>query len=72
MTSHVERDPPSAENCLGALKSVHFSCDEPDCDVVAYDKDIPVVGGLIGLGWDCRGGRHLCPKHKVSDTKEKK
>lgn len=24
--------------------------------------------GLVGLGWYCKGGKHLCPEHNVEDV----
>lgn len=64
MTSHVDREPSESPATLGKLRSVSFSCDHPGCTVVAHDTEIPMVGGLIGLGWECRGGKHFCPDHK--------
>lgn len=71
MTCHVEREPTESPAVIGKLISVHFSCDHPDgCTVIAKDTEIPVIGGLIGLGWECHGGKHYCPDHKT--TKETK
>lgn len=65
MTCHVEREEGSSAAHIGALKSMRFSCDYAGgCETVALDKDIPVIGGLGKLGWECKGGKHYCPDHR--------
>lgn len=40
---------------------VRIRCDT--CDNPAPSTTAPFLNhGLIGLGWDCKGGRHVCPK----------
>jgi len=39
-------------------------CDGPECETVAPDaKTIAQGGGLINMGWWCKGGKHMCPTH---------
>lgn len=35
-------------------------CGEP----APPSADLIVNRGLNGLGWDCKGGKHVCPAHK--------
>jgi hypothetical protein len=42
----------------------HFEaigCDAKHCEARSPEGLIP--GGLIGLGWYCSGGKHLCSVH---------
>lgn len=60
MTSKVER-----EN--GELKRITFSCDHVDgCDVRPDDTEITAAGGLTKMGWECFGGKHYCPAHRLT------
>ena len=67
MTCHVIRYGEEGPGLPGALKGMYFKCDEPGCDESPSDDDIIAHGGMRNMGWDCRGGRHYCPKHSVKD-----
>ena len=46
----------------GQFKAI--KCDVADCEATNPPIPTPSLNeGLIGLGWHCRGGKHLCPKH---------
>lgn len=38
---------------------VRIRCDRCDCPAPPSDNLI-INHGLIGLGWDCKGGKHVC------------
>lgn len=67
MTCHVEREAGSSAQHIGAIKAMWFSCDYEGCTMVAEDKDIP-IGGLGLLNWECAGGRHFCPEHRLTPS----
>jgi hypothetical protein len=48
----------------GALKSMTFHCDHEGCEASPTDTEIIAANGLNAMGWDCRGGKHYCPKHR--------
>lgn len=42
---------------------VRIRCDV--CNKPAPPSDAPFLNhGLIGIGWDCKGGKHVCSDHK--------
>jgi hypothetical protein len=39
-------------------------CDAPECPVQQPPvAELLAAGGLIALGWHCKGGAHFCPDH---------
>lgn len=51
----------------GKVKMMTFSCDHPQgCDTRPSDEEVMAGGGLAKLGWECGGGRHLCPEHRTT------
>lgn len=43
---------------------LYLACDMTGCDTRAPERDVVLRGGgLINMGWWCKGGRHMCPAH---------
>ena len=66
MSCHVVREEGGDAKHIGALKEMWFSCDHKDgCDTIIKDVDIPREG-LTSIKWECRGGKHYCPSHRLT------
>lgn len=66
MSCDAEREETDDPSVIGKLKSVTFLCDHDGCEAKVEDKDIPLCGGLRALDWECSGGKHYCPQHRVN------
>lgn len=69
MTCKIERwgDQGAAEGKMpGELKTMTFLCDRDGCDVSPTDAEIMAAGGLAKMGWECLGGKHFCPMHRLT------
>lgn len=64
MTCHVERQIEGSE--VGTVKRMIFRCDHEDCPAEPRDTEIIAAGGLIKMGWECVGGKHYCPEHRLT------
>jgi hypothetical protein len=68
MTCKVDRYGPGAPKgkLPGELKSMIFKCDRDGCTVGIDSEDILPQGGLTAMGWECTGGKHFCPEHRLT------
>jgi hypothetical protein len=68
MTCKIERYGPGApeDKLPGEMKSMTFHCDAEGCDASPSDQEILAAGGLFKMGWECVGGKHYCPEHRLT------
>lgn len=67
MTCKIERYQHGDEGVPGSVKSMTFRCDHPaGCDASPSDSEIMAGGGLARMGWECVGGKHYCPEHRLT------
>ncbi len=64
MSSIVERYTEGPE--AGTVKRMVFRCDHEGCGTEPSDAQIIAAGGLVRMGWECVGGRHYCPEHRLT------
>lgn len=50
----------------GEIKEMTFHCDAEGCTAAPSDDEIIAAGGLTALGWECPGGKHFCPDHRLT------
>jgi hypothetical protein len=55
-----------ADKMPGELKLMRFHCDAEGCEVSPSDEEIIAAGGLTRMGWECYGGKHYCPEHRMT------
>lgn len=69
MTCKVERwgtEGADAGKMPGEMKCMIFTCDAEGCGESPSDDQIIAAGGLTAMGWECPGGRHYCPEHRLT------
>lgn len=60
MTCEVKREG-------GVVQQMLFSCDRDGCaNADLKDDEIVAAGGLTKMGWECVGGKHYCPEHRLT------
>lgn len=69
MTTKIERygeDGPLQGRSPGEIKQMTFHCDAEGCTASPTDDEIIAAGGLTRMGWECTGGKHFCPEHRMT------
>jgi hypothetical protein len=50
----------------GKVRQMIFHCDHEGCGVALTDIEIADGGGLAKMDWECIGGKHFCPGHRMT------